>query len=194
MSSKGREDSPSDLLDLPLRGERHDSFVLPLATDPDADAHGKGRSVEPPAPRAAPASARVVATASDAAVVVLIVSAALLVAGARGRWPAPAGAAWAAAFALYLSFFAIVAPLVFFGRTVGMALSGLAAMPTAGLRGLALREASLRWVGTVLTGLSLGIAVLFTRRDREAPTLADALSGRPLVRTDAADAGGPAEP
>jgi hypothetical protein len=179
LSSKGREDNPypSDLLDLPLRGERGDSFALPLATE--------GRPVDPPAPRAAPPSARVVATASDAAVVVLVVSAALLVAGARGRWPALAGAAWAVVFALYLSFFAIVAPLVFFGRTVGMALSGLAAAPSAGLRGLAPREASLRWFGTILTGLSLGLAVLFTRRDREAPTPADALSGRPLVKTDA---------
>lgn len=186
MSSKGHEEGSSDLLDLPLRGERGDSFALPLATE--------GRSVDPPAPRAAPASARIVATASDAAVVVLIVSAALLVAGSRGRWPAAAGAAWAAAFALYLSFFAIVVPLVLFGRTVGMALSGLAAAPSEGLRGLAFREAALRWLGTLLTGLSLGIATLFTRRDREAPTLADALSGRPLLRTDATDDGGSASP
>lgn len=185
MSSKGREDNPdpSDLLDLPLRGERGDSFALPLATE--------GRLVEPLAPRAAPPSARVVATASDAAVVVLVVSAALLVAGSRGRWPALAGAAWAVVFAFYLSFFAIVAPLVFFGRTVGMALSGLAATPSAGLRGLALREASLRWAGTILTGLSLGLAVLFTRQNREAPTPADALSGRPLMKADAEGPSGP---
>lgn len=181
MSPNGREDPahPSELLDLPLRGERGDAFALPLATE--------GRTVEPPAPRAAPPSSRLVATASDAAVVVLVVSAALLVAGSRGRWPSPAGALWAAAFALYLSFFAIVVPLVLFGRTVGMALSGLAAAPRPGSRGLAIRDASWRWLGTVLTGLSLGTAILFTRRDRGAPTLADAMSGRPLLRIDAAD-------
>ena len=179
MSSKGREDSPSELLDLPLRAERGEAFALPVAHA------AEGRAVEPSARRAAPASARVVATASDVAVVVLIVSASLLVAASRGRWPSLAGGVWAAVFALYLSFFTIVAPLVFFGRTVGMALSGLAAAPSAGLRGLAIREASLRWVGTVLTGLTLGIAVLFTRRDPEAPTPADALSGRPLVKSDA---------
>lgn len=140
----------------------------------------------PPRPSAAPASARVIATASDAAVVVLIVSAALLFAGSRGGWPSPAGMIWAAAFALYLSFFATVVPLVFFGRTVGMALSGLAAAPRAGSRGLAVREACLRWLGTLATGLSLGLSLLFTRRDREAPTLADALSGRPILRTEPA--------
>jgi hypothetical protein len=185
LSSKGREDSPSDLIDLPLRAERGDAFALPLAQA------AEGRPVEPSAPRAAPASARVVATASDAAVVVLIVSAALLVAASRGRWPALAGAVWAAVFALYLSFFAIVAPLVFFGRTVGMALSGLAAAPSGGSKGLAIREASLRWVGTLLTGATLGIAVLFTRRNPEAPTPADALSGRPLMKTDSEPPAGP---
>jgi len=176
--SNGREDAgdPSELLDLPLRGERGDGFALPLATE--------GRAVEPPAPSAAPLSSRLVATASDAAVVILIVSASLLAAGSRGRWPSPAGALWAGVFALYLSFFAVVAPLVLFGRTVGMALSGLAAAPRSGSRGLAFREASLRWAGTLLTGLSLGTALAFTHRDREAPTLADAMSGRPLLRVD----------
>ena len=141
----------------------------------------------PPPPSAASPGARVVATASDAAVIVLIVSAALLFAGSRGGWPSPAAAWWAAAFALYLSFFALVAPLVLFGRTVGMALSGLSAAPRSGARGLTLREASLRWLGTLLTGLSLGIAVLFTRSDRESPTLADVLSGRPVLRMETSE-------
>ena len=172
------EAGAADLLDLPLRGDRAD-FALPLATEPPAPA--------PRAPsagsRVVPPSGRFVAAASDAALVVLVVSAALLLAGARGR-PSPGGALWAAVFGVYLSFFAIVTPLVLFGRTVGMALSGLAATPAAGLRGLALQEASRRWLGTVLTGLSLGLAVLVTRRRRDAPTPADALSGRSLIRTD----------
>jgi hypothetical protein len=173
------EAGAADLLDLPLRGDRAD-FALPLATETPTPA----ARLSPSGPRVVPPSGRIVAAASDAALVVLVVSAALLLAGAHGR-PSPAGALWAAAFGLYLSFFAIVTPLVLFGRTVGMALSGLAATPAAaGLRGLELREASRRWLGTVLTGLSLGLAVLVTRRHREAPTPADALSGRSLIRTD----------
>jgi uncharacterized RDD family membrane protein YckC len=183
LSAKGHEDNPANLLDLPLRGDRGD-FVLPVATE---------RSTMPPAiVEIAPASARFAAFASDAAVVVLVVSAALLVAGSRGRWPSPAGVPWAAIFSLYLSFFVIVAPLTLFGRTVGMALSGLAAAPAGGARRLTLREASLRWAGTLLAGLTLGLAVLFTIRHREAPTPADALSKRPLVRSDAVER--PAEP
>ena len=98
---------------------------------------------------------------------------------------------WAAAFAFYLSFFATVLPLVLFGRTVGMALAGLTAAPRGGSRGLAPRESVLRWLGTVLTLLSLGISLLFTRRDRVAPTLADALSGRSLLRAEPAAFDGP---
>jgi hypothetical protein len=52
------------------------------------------------------------------------------------------------------------------------------------VRGLSPRDALFRWLGTLITVLSLGLSLLFTRRDREAPTLADALSGRPLLRTD----------
>jgi uncharacterized RDD family membrane protein YckC len=169
--------SGGDLLDLPLRGERVDSFALPLASE--------GPPVDPPAPSAAPPSARIVAAASDAAVLVLVVSAAVLVAGSiRGLWPAAAGILWAAAFALYLSFFATVVPLILFGRTVGMALAGLAAAPRGGSRRLELRESVLRWTGSLVTALSLGLSLLFTRRDRQAPTLADALSGRPLLRSE----------
>jgi len=175
----GRDDggASGDLLDLPLRGERGDGFALPLPSE--------GPNVDPPPPAAAPVSSRLVAAASDGAVLVLVVAAALLAAGAaRGRWPASTGLSWAAGFAVYLSFFATVVPLVLFGRTVGMALAGLAAAPRAGSRGLSPRESLLRWIGTVLTVLSLGLSLPFTRRDRQAPTLADALSGRPLLRTD----------
>ena len=141
--------------------------------------------VDPPPFCAAPPSARFSAAASDAAVLVLIVALCVLLVGVfRGRWPALSGLLWAAGFALYLSFFATVVPLVLFGRTVGMALAGLAAAPRDGVRGLSPRDALFRWLGTLITVLSLGLSLLFTRRDREAPTLADALSGRPLLRTD----------
>jgi uncharacterized RDD family membrane protein YckC len=164
-------------MDLPLRGERGDGFALPLPSE--------GPVVGPPPVSAAPLSARFVAAASDGAVLVLVVAACVLAIGVlRGRWPAPSGLAWAAGFALYLSFFATVVPLILFGRTVGMALAGIAAAPRDGTRGLAPRESLLRWFGTLLTLLSLGLSLFFTLRDREAPTLADALSGRPLLRTD----------
>ncbi len=116
--------------------------------------------------------------------IVLVVLAAMLSAVvARDRWPFTAGLPWAAAFGLYVSFFALVVPLVLFGRTVGMALGGLVAVPRGGTRRLALREATLRWVGSLLTLATLGLSLLFTGRDASAPTLADALSGRPLVRS-----------
>ncbi len=177
MSGPDDGGASGDLLDLPLRGEQSDGFALPLPSE--------GPRVDPPPPAAAPSSARLVAAGSDGAVLVLVVAAALLGAGAaHGRWPSPTGLLWAVGFAFYLSFFATVVPLILFGRTVGMALAGLAAAPRSGSRGLSPRESLLRWVGTVLTVLSLGLSLPFTRRDRQAPTLADALSGRPLLRTD----------
>jgi hypothetical protein len=73
---------------------------------------------------------------------------------------------------------------VLFGRTVGMALGDLVAGVSGGSRRLSLREAALRWSGSVLTLASLGASLLFTRRDPDAPTLADALSGRAIFRVE----------
>jgi hypothetical protein len=175
---KEREDAaPLPLLDFPLGDERGDAFSLPLPTE--------GPSVEPVAARPAPLVARAGAAAADAALVVLIVLIAMLAAaGAREHWPALRGLLWAAGFALYLSFFATVLPLVLFGRTVGMALGDLVASPAGGTRRLSLREGVLRWTGSVLTLASLGASLLFTRRDPAAPTLADGLSGRAILRAE----------
>lgn len=175
----GREETgpAGDLLDLPLREDRGEPFSLPLSSE--------GPTVEPATPRAAPPSARIVAAAADAALVGLVVALDLLVASSlENRWPSAPGLVWMGGFALYFSFFAIVVPLFLFGRTVGMALSGLAAAPRDGSRRLAPRESALRWAGSLLTLASLGLSLLFTRRDPEAPTLADWLSGRPLLRTE----------
>jgi RDD family len=173
---KEREDA-APLLDFPLGDERGDAFSLPLPTE--------GPSVEPAALRPAPLLPRAGAAAADAALVALIVLIAMLAAAAaRDHWPAPRGLLWAAAFGLYLSFFATVLPLVLFGRTVGMALGDLVAAPAGGTRRLSLREAVLRWTGSVLTLASLGGSLLFTRRDPAAPTLADGLSGRAILRAE----------
>ncbi|MEO8430499.1 MAG: RDD family protein [Acidobacteriota bacterium] len=181
MSGREEPGRPGELLDFPLRPERRESFSLPLPTE--------GPHVEPAPPRTASIFARAGAAAADAAAVVLVVLAATLAAVmARERWPVPAGLIWAAAFALYVSFFAVVVPLVLFGRTIGMALGGLAAVPVGGTRRLAPREAAMRWVGSILTLATLGLSLLFTGRDAAAPTLADALSGRPIAR-----AGSPAD-
>ncbi|HXM76153.1 MAG TPA: RDD family protein [Thermoanaerobaculia bacterium] len=177
MSGREEPGLPGDLLDLPLREDRGEAFSLPLASE--------GPPVEAAVPRAAPPSARVVAAAADASVVALVVAIDLLVAASlRDRWPSVSGLLWVGAFAVYFSFFAVVVPLFLFGRTVGMALSGLSAVPRGGSRRLTPREAALRWAGTLLTFGSLGLSLLFTRSEREAPTLADGLSGRPLLATD----------
>ncbi len=165
---------PEELLDLPLREDRGEPFSLPLPSE--------GPTLEPAIRRPAPLRERVLSTGADGATVVLIVALDLLIAvHARERWPSPSGLLWAAAFGLYLSFFVIVVPLLLFGKTIGMALSNLGARPRGGSRRLDPRESILRWAGTLLTALSLGVSLLLTARDLEAPTLADALSGRPLL-------------
>lgn len=170
-----RESAP--LLDFPLGDERGEAFALPLPTE--------GPTVEPASVRPAPLLPRIGAAAADAALVSLILLIAMLAAAAaRSVWPAPRGLLWAAGFALYLSFFATVIPLVLFGRTVGMALGDLIAAPSGGTRRLSLRQAALRWIGSVLTLASFGASLLFTRRDPAAPTLADGLSGRAILRAE----------
>jgi hypothetical protein len=131
--------------------------------------------------RAAPLSARAAAFAADAALVMLLAAAALLAATAgRGQALRLQGLLGTAAFAFYLSFFSTVVPLILFGKTVGMALTGLTAR---GVRGspLTAAESSRRWLGTVLTVAGLGIPLAVTRLRPEAPSPGDRLSGRPLT-------------
>lgn len=147
--------------------------------------------LEPGPPEEAPAEPRVVAAslsrrgaafAGDAATVALVVALALLSAGAvRGRGITAAGLTWAGAFALYLSFFATVLPLVFFGCTVGLALAGLHVRPGERGRGLTFSQAARRWAGTLATVAGAGLPLFWTCRDRGEPTPADRLSRRPLV-------------
>jgi hypothetical protein len=113
---------------------------------------------------------------------VLLLAAAALLAATAGRGQALRlqGLAWTAVFALYLSFFSTVVSLSLFGKTVGMALTGLTARGAAGAA-LTAAESARRWVGTLLTLASLGFALVVTRRDRQAPSPADRLSGRPLA-------------
>jgi hypothetical protein len=141
------------------------------------------REVGPPASevRAAPLPARGAAFAADAALVLLLAAAALLAATAgRGQPLRIQGLFWTGAFAVYLSFFSTVVPLMLFGKTVGMALTGLTARGRQGAP-LTAVESARRWLGTVLTVASLGVPLVVTRRHREAPSPGDRLSGRPLA-------------
>lgn len=164
--------SEEPLADLPLREER-------------PGAPTGGAPVTSPSPATARLSARAVAFVGDLALVLLAVAAALLAAtaagGAQAAAPTPRGLAWAGAFAFYFSFFAITVPLLFFGKTIGLALSGLVVRAGETGRRLSIGESVLRWTGTLLTAAALGLPLLFTMRDPERPTPADRLSGRGLV-------------
>ena len=108
--------------------------------------------------------------------------AASLLAATAGRFEAPSlpALAWALLFAVYLSFFATSLALTLFGKTIGMALTGLSARPEDSAR-LTAGESARRWLGTAVTAGALGLPLFFTGRRRDAPTPADQLSGRPLV-------------
>lgn len=165
-------DAGGPFADLPLRPEP--PLDLAVASGSEASALSSGT---------ASISDRAIGAAADAATAVLLVLVALLGAfAARGRTPRFEGLGWAAAFALDVSFFATVVPLVLFGRTVGMSLAGIAARDDGAGRHLTPSEAARRWVGTLLTFAGLGLPLFWTARDPEAPTLADRLSGRTLVR------------
>ena len=156
---------------------------LPLRPEPPLDL-GAPRSAAITLPSgAASISDRAIGVAADAATAVLLVLVSLLGAfAARGRTPRFEGIGWAAAFALDVSFFATVVPLVLFGRTVGMSLAGLSVRDEGAGRLLTPGEAVRRWAGTLLTLAGLGLPLFWTAGDPEAPTLADRLSGRTLVR------------
>lgn len=161
------------LADFPLRREG----LAEVFETPPADPAEWARS------DAAPLSARAASFAADAAATSLAVTLALLAAViSTGRAPRLMGLPWAAVFAVYFSFFFVVTPLILFGRTVGMALAGLSAFPAASGRRLTPSEAIRRWAGTAFCAAALGIPLFFTLRDRERPTPADRLSGRPLTR------------
>jgi RDD family protein len=126
---------------------------------------------------------RAIGAAADVATSLLVVIVALLAAYAvRERTPRISGLGWAALFALTVFFFAVVVPLILFGRTVGMALAGLVAKDEGAGRRLTPAEAARRWAGTLLTLAGAGLPLLWSWSDAAAPTPADRLSGRTLVR------------
>jgi len=174
LAAAGSRDGTSPLVDLPLSPAAGQSPALSLRAGEAAAAPARDG-------RAAPLPARGAAFAADAALVLLLAAVALLAATAgRGQSLRLQGLAWTAVFALYLSFFSTVVPLILFGKTVGMALTGLTARGRKGSP-LTAAESARRWLGTVLTLVSLGIPLLVTRRDREAPSPGDRMSGRPLT-------------
>ena len=169
----GSASGTPDFVDLPLRP------VAAGVSRPPA------RVVESAVPGArapaAPLPARGAAFAADGALVLLLVAAALLAATAgRGGTFQISGLLWTGVFALYLSFFSTVVPLILFGKTVGMALTGLTARGPKGSAPLTAAQSARRWLGTALTLLTLGVPLLVTRRDPGAPSPGDRLSGRSL--------------
>jgi hypothetical protein len=131
------------------------------------------------APEPASLSQRGMAATADLAAVMLGVSLPIVAASAlAGRWPTPRGLAWAAVFALTLSFGATVASLFLFGRTPGMTLAGLVLQPDATGRRPTVGQAARRWLGTALSAAALGVPVLLASGGL---TPADRMSGRPLV-------------
>ena len=173
ISPRGSASGGAAFVDLPLRPVAA-AARPPARTAEPADSAGRAL--------AAPLSARLPAFAADGALVLLLVAAALLAATAgRGRMLDVSGLVWTGVFAFYLSFFSTVVPLILFGKTVGMALTGLTARGPRGAAPLTAAESSRRWLGTALTFLSLGIPLLVTHGDRGAPSPGDRLSGRPLM-------------
>ena len=158
---------------------------FPLRPEPPLDLGSTSPAEAAPAIPSGAASLpdRALGTAADVATSVLVVLVALLAAfAARGHTPRISGLGWAALFALCVSFVAVVVPLVLFGRTVGMALAGLIARDDGAGRQLTPSEAARRWTGTLLSVVGIGVPLLFTLSNAAAPTPADRLSGRTLVR------------
>ncbi len=164
-------DSAARLEDFPLHDEGG-AERPPLLSAP---------AEEPRESAGAPLLPRCYAAAADAAVVVLLTAIAILAARlGAGRSPRAPGLAWAIAFMVYLSLFAVVPPLVLFGRTIGMALADLSARGDEPGAGLAPSAALRRWAATLATAATGGLLLLASRRDPARPTPADRLSGRPL--------------
>ena len=154
---------------------------LPRQTHAAVEAEA-GESRPESGPAAAPLSSRWTAAAADAALVLLLTAAAILAArSATGRTPSVSGLAWAGAFLVFLSFFAVVPALVLFGKTVGMALADLSVRSDADAAGIDAAAASRRWAGTLATGVSAGLPLIWTSADAQAPTPADRFSGRALT-------------
>jgi hypothetical protein len=163
----------TSLVDFPLRGEG--------SGDSAAEDAGAPRNLER-SERTASFSSRAIAFASDTLASLFTTASGLLAAmRAAGQSPTRPGLIWAAAFALYVSFFFIIAPLALFGRTLGMAVAGISAAPSATGKRLTLRESVARWFGTLGTAAAVGLPLLRRPAPSGAWTPADRMSGRTLV-------------
>jgi hypothetical protein len=130
----------------------------------------------------APLAARATAAAADAASVLLIGALAVLAARlVTGRSPQLSGAVWTLGFLLLLWLCATVPALLLFGRTVGMSLAALTTHSGESGARVDAGAAFRRWLGTLATAATAGLALLWTARSPDAPTPADRLSGHPLT-------------
>ena len=122
------------------------------------------------------------AAAADAAAVLLIGALAIL--GARvatGKSPHVSGAGWTLGFLLLLWLCATVPALLLFGKTLGMALAEITTHSGSEGARVSAGAAFRRWLGTLATAATGGLALLWTARRPDAPTPADRFSGHPLT-------------
>ena len=168
-----RQDSGS-LDDFPIREGEPEPLELPRHVPAASEERTRG-AVAPLAPRWS-------AAAADAAAVLLIAAAAILAARAlTGQSPRLPGVFWTAGFLLLLWMCATVPALLLFGKTLGMALAELSTPVNAVGERVSAEAAFRRWLGTLATVVTAGLALLWTVRSPEAPTPADRLSGHPLT-------------
>lgn len=185
----------------PAPAEEVDQPPLPLADEPELapetpareavipDSHvDEPSAATPAAPRGRPpgepttATLRLRAAAGIAdlgvcAAVLVVLLVALLAQGVRptvADWPA------GVVFLLSFSFIYAVLPLAFWGRTPGMALSGLRSMSKDG-RPLTFHQAVLSWLGGALTVALAGLPLLLALAGR---SLSDLLSGSVTRRVE----------
>jgi hypothetical protein len=160
--------------DFPIREGEPEPPESPRHVPAEPEAHTPGA--------VAPLTPRWSAAAADAAAVLLIGAAAILSARAlTGQSPRFSGIAWTAAFLLLLWMCATVPALLLFGKTVGMALAELSTHANASGERVSAGAAFRRWLGTLATVGTAGLALLWTVRSPDAPTPADRLSGHPLT-------------
>jgi uncharacterized RDD family membrane protein YckC len=202
MRRPDKPDQPADeplLFDLPLAGPKELAADPPLERERPAPSPRGAKKPAPPAPElplaarpmpvphdepahepeAAPGDGhasrgrRFAAGLADLVVHAAIGVAALLGAGWLGVRPALADWPALAVLLLSFSFLYIVLPLAFWGHTPGMAWAGLSARNRDG-EPLTLDQTVRRWLGAVLTFLTLGLPLLVLIGGR---SLTDWISG-----------------
>jgi uncharacterized RDD family membrane protein YckC len=206
MRRQDKPDHPADeplLFDLPLAGPGDLAEDPPLQPRRSARKNGATASAAPelplparqgPIPVPVPAALDSAAPASEfagrgrrfaAGMADLLVHAAFGVTallGARGLGVRPAVADWPAlaVFLLAFSFLYTVLPLAFWGYTLGMAWAGLATRNRDG-EPLSFDQTARRWLGGLLTALTLGLPLLVAGSRR---SLTDIVSGSATYPAD----------